>query len=99
LTVVLLNNNGGGIFANLPIADYDPPFSDFFATPQNIDFAQVCQTYRVDYEKISTWQQLEDRLRHLPDRGLRVLEIPCDRQRDALWRRQNLAAFARGVGW
>jgi 2-succinyl-5-enolpyruvyl-6-hydroxy-3-cyclohexene-1-carboxylate synthase len=97
LTVVLLNNNGGGIFANLPIADYDPPFRDFFATPQNIDFAQVCQTYGVDYEKISTWQHLEDRLRHLPDRGLRVLEIPCDRQRDALWRQQNLPAFARGV--
>jgi 2-succinyl-5-enolpyruvyl-6-hydroxy-3-cyclohexene-1-carboxylate synthase len=97
LTVVLLNNNGGGIFANLPIAGYDPPFSEFFATPQNIDFAQICQTYGVEYEKITTWQQLESRLRQLPSSGLRVLEIPCDRQRDALWRQQNLAAFARGL--
>jgi 2-succinyl-5-enolpyruvyl-6-hydroxy-3-cyclohexene-1-carboxylate synthase len=97
LTIVLLNNNGGGIFANLPIANHDPPFTDFFATPQNIDFSQLCRTYGVEYEKMTTWPQLEARLCQLPDTGLRVLEVPCDRQRDALWRQQNLAAFARGL--
>jgi 2-succinyl-5-enolpyruvyl-6-hydroxy-3-cyclohexene-1-carboxylate synthase len=97
LTIVLLNNNGGGIFANLPIAAYDPPFTEFFATPQNIDFSQLCLTYGVEYKKITSWQQLEARLSQLPSTGLRVLEVPCDSQRDALWRQQNLAAFGRGL--
>jgi 2-succinyl-5-enolpyruvyl-6-hydroxy-3-cyclohexene-1-carboxylate synthase len=97
LTIVLLNNNGGGIFANLPIANHDPPFTDFFATPQNINFRQLCLTYGVEYEKITSWHQLEARLSQLPSTGLRVLEVLCDSQRDALWRQQNLAAFARGL--
>lgn len=34
LTVVLINNQGGGIFELLPIAEFNPPFEDFFATPK-----------------------------------------------------------------
>jgi isochorismate synthase/2-succinyl-5-enolpyruvyl-6-hydroxy-3-cyclohexene-1-carboxylate synthase/2-succinyl-6-hydroxy-2,4-cyclohexadiene-1-carboxylate synthase/O-succinylbenzoate synthase len=41
LTVVLINNAGGGIFSFLPIADELPPetFSQLWATPQNVDLA------------------------------------------------------------
>ncbi|MCZ2202790.1 2-succinyl-5-enolpyruvyl-6-hydroxy-3-cyclohexene-1-carboxylic-acid synthase [Cylindrospermopsis raciborskii] len=90
LTIVLINNNGGGIFEMLPIANFDPPFEDFFATPQNINFADLCVTYGVDYELIISWHQLEERLRILPTEGIRVLEIPTNRKRDAQWRKQCL---------
>ena len=41
LTVVLVNNGGGGIFSFLPIADTLPPdiFTPLWATPQNVDLA------------------------------------------------------------
>lgn len=41
LTVVLINNAGGGIFSFLPIAEELPPdtFSQLWATPQNVDLA------------------------------------------------------------
>ncbi|MCA1994121.1 MAG: 2-succinyl-5-enolpyruvyl-6-hydroxy-3-cyclohexene-1-carboxylic-acid synthase, partial [Coleofasciculus sp. S288] len=42
LTIVLINNNGGGIFEMLPISKFDPPFEEFFATPQDINFARLC---------------------------------------------------------
>ncbi len=44
LTVVLINNAGGGIFSFLPIADQLPPdtFSQLWATPQNVDLAGAC---------------------------------------------------------
>jgi 2-succinyl-5-enolpyruvyl-6-hydroxy-3-cyclohexene-1-carboxylate synthase len=29
LTIVLINNNGGGIFEMLPIAKFEPPFEEF----------------------------------------------------------------------
>jgi 2-succinyl-5-enolpyruvyl-6-hydroxy-3-cyclohexene-1-carboxylate synthase len=97
LTVIVLNNNGGGIFANLPIAAYDPPFQEYFATPQHIDFSKLCAIYGVEYECIQTWAQLQSRLVNFPTQGIRVLEVPCSAARDALWRQQNLAAFGCGV--
>ena len=90
LSIVLLNNNGGGIFQGLPIAQFEPPFEEFFATPQHIDFAQLCSTYSVEHEVIVDWRQLQQRVSVLPERGIRVLEVRCDRQRDAAWRRQHL---------
>ena len=80
LTIVLINNNGGGIFEHLPIAQFNPPFEEFFATPQHIDFALLCQTYSVKHELIQSWEQLVQRLNPLPTQGIRVLEVKCDRQ-------------------
>jgi 2-succinyl-5-enolpyruvyl-6-hydroxy-3-cyclohexene-1-carboxylate synthase len=94
LTIVLINNNGGGIFGMLPIANFDPPFEPFFTTPQNINFAQLCATYDVEHELIKSWSQLEQRLNPLPAEGIRVLELPCDRQFDAQWRQTHLPHFA-----
>jgi 2-succinyl-5-enolpyruvyl-6-hydroxy-3-cyclohexene-1-carboxylate synthase len=94
LTIVLINNNGGGIFEMLPIANFDPPFEDFFATPQNINFADLCVTYGIDYEIIGSWHHLEERLRILPSEGIRVLEIPTNRKRDAQWRKQYLGKIS-----
>ncbi|MBF2072966.1 MAG: 2-succinyl-5-enolpyruvyl-6-hydroxy-3-cyclohexene-1-carboxylic-acid synthase [Synechococcales cyanobacterium C42_A2020_086] len=90
LTIVLINNNGGGIFENLPIAQFDPPFETFFATPQAIDFAQLCRTYDVAYERIESWVQFIQRIQVLPTTGIRVLEVPCDRKADAQWRKRLL---------
>lgn len=98
LTIVLLNNNGGGIFGMLPIAQFNPPFEEFFSTPQNIDFSQLCQTYQVEYEFILDWDHLCDRLKDLPSQGMRVLEVRCDRTLDAKWRKENFEAMARYSG-
>lgn len=90
LTIVLINNNGGGIFEMLPIAQFEPPFEEFFATPQAVDFGLLCQTYGVKYECITHWEQLCDRLNPLPTEGIRLLEIRTDRKTDAIWRQNNL---------
>ncbi|MGA7936290.1 MAG: 2-succinyl-5-enolpyruvyl-6-hydroxy-3-cyclohexene-1-carboxylic-acid synthase, partial [Kovacikia sp.] len=97
LTIVLINNDGGGIFEMLPIAQFDPPFETFFATPQSIDFARLCVTYGIEYELITTWEHFTKRLNPLPETGIRVLEIRTDRKADALWRQNNLGRFAANV--
>ncbi len=94
LTIVLINNNGGGIFEMLPIAKFDPPFEEFFGTPQDINFAQLCATYNVQHELITSWQQLQQRLNPLPTKGIRVLEVRTNRKADAKWRQENLSKFA-----
>ncbi|MBD2563609.1 MULTISPECIES: 2-succinyl-5-enolpyruvyl-6-hydroxy-3-cyclohexene-1-carboxylic-acid synthase [Nostoc] len=97
LTIVLINNNGGGIFEMLPIAKFDPPFEEFFGTPQDIDFAQLCATYNVQHELINSWEQLQQRLNPLPTKGIRVLEVQTNRKLDAKWRQENLRNFGADI--
>ena len=94
LTIILINNNGGGIFEMLPIAQFNPPFEEFFATPQNIDFAQLCATYNVQYNLINSWEELKDSLKQLPKIGIRVLEVKTNRKRDVMWRKENLVKLS-----
>jgi 2-succinyl-5-enolpyruvyl-6-hydroxy-3-cyclohexene-1-carboxylate synthase len=97
LTIVLINNNGGGIFEHLPIANYNPPFEDFFATPQDIDFSKLCSTYDVKHELIHSWKELAQKLNPLPTSGIRVLELQTNRKTDALWRKSNLVKIAEAI--
>jgi len=94
LTIILINNNGGGIFEMLPIAKFDPPFEEFFATPQNINFSQLCATYNVEHKIIDNWEQLKQYLNPLPSSGIRVLELPTNRRIDSQWRKDNLSKFS-----
>lgn len=94
LTIILINNNGGGIFEMLPIAKFEPTFEEFFATPQNINFSQLCATYGVEHEIIDSWQQLKQRLNPLPSSGIRALELQTNRREDAKWRKDNLIKFS-----
>lgn len=97
LTIVLINNNGGGIFENLPISKFEPPFEEFFATPQNINFAQLCLTYGVEHELITSWEQMQQKLNPLPTKGIRVLEVQTNRKLDARWRQENLGKFSSAL--
>ena len=49
LTIVLLNNEGGGIFHRLPIRGFEPAFSDYFITAHGLDFAQAAALYDLQY--------------------------------------------------
>ncbi|WP_096391496.1 2-succinyl-5-enolpyruvyl-6-hydroxy-3-cyclohexene-1-carboxylic-acid synthase [Halopenitus persicus] len=44
-TIVAVNNDGGGIFHELPIEEYDPEFTEWFKTPHGIDFETLAEQY------------------------------------------------------
>jgi 2-succinyl-5-enolpyruvyl-6-hydroxy-3-cyclohexene-1-carboxylate synthase len=94
LTIVLINNAGGGIFEHLPVAQFNPPFEEFFATPQKVDFAKLCAAYGIEHVAVGDWDQLGTHLEHLPANGVRVLEIVTDRKLDAATRKQLFADLA-----
>ncbi|MEZ4863027.1 MAG: 2-succinyl-5-enolpyruvyl-6-hydroxy-3-cyclohexene-1-carboxylic-acid synthase [Caldilineaceae bacterium] len=54
VTVVLLNNNGGGIFRRLPVAKFDPPFTSLFLTPHGLDFSHVAQLYGLAHHRVDS---------------------------------------------
>ena len=51
-TVVLLNNDGGGIFHVLPIEEYDPPFTSQFVTPHGLDFEPTGDLYDLSFARV-----------------------------------------------
>jgi 2-succinyl-5-enolpyruvyl-6-hydroxy-3-cyclohexene-1-carboxylate synthase len=79
LTIVVSNDNGGGIFELLEQGD--PRFSDVsarvFGTPHDVDVGALCRAYHIDSKQI----ELDDVGAALdePAGGMRVLEVKADR--------------------
>jgi 2-succinyl-5-enolpyruvyl-6-hydroxy-3-cyclohexene-1-carboxylate synthase len=97
LTIVLINNEGGGIFEHLPVARFNPPFEEFFATPQQADFGKLCAAHGVQHVLVRDGRQLSGLVAKLPVKGIRVLEVRTDRKRDAAFRQKLFAGAARAA--
>jgi 2-succinyl-5-enolpyruvyl-6-hydroxy-3-cyclohexene-1-carboxylate synthase len=98
LTIVLINNHGGGIFEHLPVAQFEPVFEQFFATPQEADFAKLCAAHKVEHIPVKDWDQFTKLIATLPEAGLRVLEIRTERKRDAAMRKNLLSKAGAAAG-
>lgn len=59
LTIVLLNNDGGGIFHFLPVAGQTDAFEEHVATPHGLDFAHAAALYGCRLERPETLGELE----------------------------------------
>jgi 2-succinyl-5-enolpyruvyl-6-hydroxy-3-cyclohexene-1-carboxylate synthase len=97
LTIVLIDNHGGGIFEHLPVAAFEPPFEEFFATPQTVDFAPLCAAHGVGHVPVRDWAHFTELISTLPSAGVRVLEVRTDRKRDAAMRKRLFATAAAGI--
>lgn len=79
LTIVVSNDNGGGIFELLEQGD--PRFSDvssrIFGTPHDVDVAALCRAYHVECGQVEA-DALGAALAE-PFDGMRVLEVKADR--------------------
>ncbi|GAB4521327.1 MAG: 2-succinyl-5-enolpyruvyl-6-hydroxy-3-cyclohexene-1-carboxylic-acid synthase [Anaerolineales bacterium] len=47
--ILLLNNNGGGIFHRLPIAAHEPPFTELFRMPHGMTFEHTARQFGLQY--------------------------------------------------
>lgn len=94
LDIVLIDNAGGGIFGHLPIAAFDPPFEDYWATPQRVDFAQLCAAHHATYQRVGAPAELVAALSAPPAPGARIWHVRTDRRADVTVRRDALAAAA-----
>ncbi len=52
IIVVLINNDGGGIFQRLPIAKYEPQFTELFLTPHGLTFEKTAEQFSIEYSKV-----------------------------------------------
>jgi len=61
--IILLNNNGGGIFRILPGNKDSENFDTYFETTHELQAKPVCELYCFDYSKAANEQEIEDELK------------------------------------
>ena len=80
LTIILHNNDGGGIFQYLPQKGADD-FDYLFNTPQGIDYSGLATMYGLDYVKVATNAELEEAMHtYIGREGIHIIEIPTSKE-------------------
>jgi 2-succinyl-5-enolpyruvyl-6-hydroxy-3-cyclohexene-1-carboxylate synthase len=97
LTIVVLNDDGGGIFSLLEqgASEYAESFERLFGTPQGADLRALCAGCRVPHSRVRTSNELKAALRTVS--GLRVVEIQVDRRTRRRFRSRLSAAVDTAV--
>jgi 2-succinyl-5-enolpyruvyl-6-hydroxy-3-cyclohexene-1-carboxylate synthase len=99
LTIVLLNNDGGGIFSFLPQAGEPEHFETLFGTPHGLDFRPLAQMYGARYERVDGWPALRAAIqRGIESGGLHIVEVPTDRARNVTLHRELWQAVGAALG-
>lgn len=97
-TVVLLHNDGGGIFSFLPQAAHPRHFEELFGTPHGLDFAHAAAMYGAEYCRAASWTAFRSAVRDaLRATGLHLVELRTDRSRNVELHRDARAAVARAL--
>lgn len=80
LTIILHNNDGGGIFEYLPQKG-TKHFDYLFSTSQGLDYSGAAKLYGCGYTKISSSDELSSVLSKIgQESGVHIIEIPTNRE-------------------
>ncbi len=100
LVIVVLHNDGGGIFHMLPVRELEPEFTRYFATPHGRDFRHAAALYDIPYRQVAG-NGLEAAVREALGRGgVEILEVRVDREANHRRRAEVIAdAQRRLMDW
>lgn len=104
IRIIVVNNNGGGIFSFLPQSEHPKQFELLFGTPINLDYEHAVRMYNGKFTRIKDWAHLsaimEDSKK---ENGLHVWEIGTRRERNLIEHRelwqivsQEISNFVKG---
>jgi 2-succinyl-5-enolpyruvyl-6-hydroxy-3-cyclohexene-1-carboxylate synthase len=98
LVIVLLNNDGGGIFHFLPVEREGADFEEHVATPHGLDFAHAAALYGLGHERAADPEAFRAALdRALASRSATILEVRSERAENVTLHRRVWEAVAGSV--
>jgi 2-succinyl-5-enolpyruvyl-6-hydroxy-3-cyclohexene-1-carboxylate synthase len=99
LLVVLINNDGGGIFSFLPQADASSvDFELLFGTPHGLDFRPFVEGYGGRFTRVVDWPGFASAVTDgLARGGLQVVEVPTERARNVVLHREVWRVVAEAL--
>ena len=98
VTVVVLNNDGGGIFSFLPIAEREGVFEPYFGTPHGIGFERAAQLFGLEYEQPDSMAEFDAAYTKATSGEVSsVIEICTDRNENVALHRTLIEAIVESV--
>ena len=98
VVVVVLNNDGGGIFSFLPVAEHEEFFEPYFGTPQGVGFEPAAGMFGLHYERPGTMEEFVGAYREASARGSSTLiEVRTDRAENLALHRRILKRVTGAV--
>ncbi|NNF03265.1 MAG: 2-succinyl-5-enolpyruvyl-6-hydroxy-3-cyclohexene-1-carboxylate synthase, partial [Rhodothermales bacterium] len=95
LIVVVINNDGGGIFSYLPIRRHENVFERFFGTPHGLSFEHAARMFALDYARPETIDEYRSTLeKAIASNDGALIEIRTDRTENYEEQRRLLVALA-----
>jgi 2-succinyl-5-enolpyruvyl-6-hydroxy-3-cyclohexene-1-carboxylate synthase len=99
-TIVVVNNDGGGIFRFLPVAAHREAvdFDTLFTTPHGLELARAAALFDATYTRARDWRDVRRALEAgLGGRGLHILEVPVDPEANVTRHRSLWSAVSAGL--
>jgi len=105
IRIIVLNNNGGGIFSFLPQAQHPKNFELLFGTPLNLEFEHAVTMFNGNYTKVKDWEHFSELINQSSyAKGLNVYEVVTNRdsnltQHRDFWRivSQEISNYVKGL--
>jgi 2-succinyl-5-enolpyruvyl-6-hydroxy-3-cyclohexene-1-carboxylate synthase len=93
--VVVLNNDGGGIFSFLPVARHEEFFEPYFGTPQGVSFEHAAAMFGLDYKNPRTASDFVEAYRAAYTRHTStIIEVRTDRKENVALHRDLLGEIS-----
>ena len=80
LTIVIVNNDGGGIFSYLPQSTVTNHFEELFGTPTGLTFDHIAAMYDAQYAAITSPEAFKKELAKEKNKPVRIIEVFTNRQ-------------------
>jgi 2-succinyl-5-enolpyruvyl-6-hydroxy-3-cyclohexene-1-carboxylate synthase len=94
LCLIVVNNDGGGIFSGLEPSAFPESFERVFGTPHGVSVSQLAAAFGVPYQRL---EHPRDLPKVIQGTGLRIVEVRTDRAEGTSLRARLRAAAMRAV--
>jgi 2-succinyl-5-enolpyruvyl-6-hydroxy-3-cyclohexene-1-carboxylate synthase len=97
LTIVVVDNAGGGIFDFLPVATQGAEYEEHVLTPTGLEVERVAALYGAAYRFVDDLAGLREAL-DAPAEGTSIVHVRTERAANVALHRETWAAVAAGLG-
>lgn len=96
LTIIVMNNNGGGVFGYLPVAGFEEIFEKYFVTPHGLNFQQAAAMFDIPYLQADSSHTFTTAYRNAQSSSATtIIEILIDRATNQKFHTDLMSDFAR----
>ncbi len=94
--IILIHNDGGGIFSFLPQAAHPAHFEPLFGTPHGLNFEHAAKLYDAKFCDARNWEMLRAAVQEgLETEGLTIVQVKTDREKNVTMHRGVWGAVSK----